>query len=232
MRWNLRCDIDTVREYRSTAAILGVNGVISAVCLLTSISGLGGCGGRIEPSASAEQSDTSSLRSDTGSAAMTSSPIDRTTHASPAAFKVELKTRGVLLSGLPGSNAYLSLGALAIVQTKPTPLQSEWLRLDAILDRSATVGQVNTALIAVNARIVAMQPGDTRIALELARTDGGLSPQSAANQLTAANAFQSIVESGLAASAPSDEIDAVPVMSTRAAGSMAPEPADPNAQFH
>lgn len=114
---------------------------------------------------------------------------------------------GVLLPGLPGENAFSALQPYVAgdrqseAAQQPAAAVNQPTPLNATLDMAATVGQVNAALDAVGARIVAMQPGRKTLAIELAPLGGG-SPstnQQAAASLLASHAFQSVQGPGLPA---------------------------------
>jgi hypothetical protein len=108
------------------------------------------------------------------------------------------------LAGLPGENAFTSVQAYAVKDREPEtacPMAAglnDAAALKATLDLGATVGQVNTALDAVGARIVSMRPGHKTLALELAPAHGvSLSNQQVAARLLASRAFQWVQGAGL-----------------------------------
>jgi hypothetical protein len=74
-------------------------------------------------------------------------------------------------------------------------------RVEAILSADALVGQVNSALTLVGARIVVMQPGNNRLMLELSGAGASTTPEALSQRL--AQAYSAVpTDEGLA------EIDA------------------------
>lgn len=101
-------------------------------------------------------------------------------------------SRGVLLDGVPGAQALESLRGY-VEDTASLKIQSEpvdRLRMNAVIARTATVGQVNTALTALGARIVSMQPGNSEVTLDVASFGRQRSKTAVATQLLATRAFE------------------------------------------
>lgn len=151
------------------------------------------CGGRLEPpTATSADADTDSA------ASMAQDPSPDTPQPTlNAALRVPAHDetsvtagQGVLLAGVPGTNAYSALRGH--VEETAHAAASPSQRLSAVIDRSATVGQVNAALTAADARIVSMQPGNPEVMLDLAQPAQGIDARNAVAQLLATRAFTSI----------------------------------------
>lgn len=153
---------------------------------------LSACGGRTEPTRTETAVDPAPLvRAATG-AASPASPATTRNATEPGSLTGSgpPTQRGVLLPGLAGENAYDTLQPYAAEVTQPTPLS-------ATLDLAATVGQVNAALAAVGARIVAMRPGHKTLTIELTTPGEPATNQTVAARLIASHAFQWVQGPGL-----------------------------------
>jgi len=98
-------------------------------------------------------------------------------------------TAGVLLEGAAGMNAIAALRDY----TAPASSTSTGLakpRVEAILSPNALVGQVNSALTLVGARIVGMQPGNSRLMLELANAGASTTAEALSQRLAYSRAFE------------------------------------------
>ena len=181
---------------------------LRATTLVALLGLLSACGGR---------SEQASIETPSGGIAAAQAATESISHATGAKFAATLAAaptgagtattarRGVLLPGLPGENAFSALQPYiagdrqSAVAQQPAAAMNHPTPLNATLDMTATVGQVNAALDAVGARIVAMQPGRKTLAIELVPLGGG-SPstnQQAAASLLASHAFQSVQGPGL-----------------------------------
>lgn len=169
-----------------------------ALLLLLISSTLAGCGGRGDPPLAEARLDTDSTVQGTPAIARTPSESAPQTASLPT-HAAATAPRGRLLEGLPGTNAYASLSDVAAGDpaASETPSAAR-IRLIAVIDRSATVGQVNAVLNEVGARIVSMQPGNDTLSLEVKSADGPPSIQDTAARLLATRAFQSVQGPGLA----------------------------------
>lgn len=100
---------------------------------------------------------------------------------------------GTLLDGIPGAYAYSALRSYVDEgAASASPEAPERLRLNAVIARTATIGQVNATLSAVGARIVSMQSGNSEVTLDLALQGGRPSRTDVASQLIATRAFVSV----------------------------------------
>jgi hypothetical protein len=98
-------------------------------------------------------------------------------------------TAGVLLEGAAGMKAIAALRDY----TAPASSASTGLakpRVEAILSPDALVGQVNSALTLVGARIVVMQSGNSRLMLELANAGASTTPEALSQRLAYSRAFE------------------------------------------
>ncbi len=98
-------------------------------------------------------------------------------------------TAGVLLEGAAGMKAMAALRDY----TAPASSASTGLakpRVEAILSADALVGQVNSALTLVGARIVVMQPGNNRLMLELTSAGASTTPEALSQRLAYSRAFE------------------------------------------
>lgn len=170
-------------------------------CLLALLSA---CGGRPEQtSTDVPVGSTSTARTSTESVSQADVQPRSTTEINTRARAATVFPRGVLLAGLPGDNAYAALQTYVVgdreaaVAHKSATASPDTPPLNATLDLAATVGQVNTALGAVGARIVVMQPGHKTLTIELAAVKASLSNQQAAASLLASRAFQWVQGPGL-----------------------------------
>jgi len=167
------------------------------------LSALSACGGRTEQA----MTDVSISNASTFHTSTDSPAAERLTARSSAVVPASASTvnappRGVLLMGVSGANAYAALSVHALdLPASPQRATSAPRRtaLTAFVDLSATVGQVNAALNAAGARIVAMRPGHTAIEIELTDSGGTVPPQDAAARLMASRAFQWVQGPGLPA---------------------------------
>lgn len=183
---------------RATRGVHDAARTTQAGTMLVLLGALSGCGGRIEPanteaplvSASAFQSTNESV-----APPGTSSRRTALTVAAPPA--IATPPRGVLLTGLPGANACSALRVYVIDAADAQTSASRRTPLTAFIDPTATVGQVNAALNAVGARIVAMQPGRNAVAIELEDEGGTKSPRDTVARLMASRAFQWVQGPGL-----------------------------------
>lgn len=186
-----------------TADLLRASAITCLMALLSA------CGGR--PEQTSTETLVGSTSTDRAAAESRSQPdaADTPTRSSTetwahAGAPIAIR-RGVLLAGLPGENAYAALQAYVVGDRElaavslPTAALTHAAPLNATLDLVATVGQVNAALSAVGAHIVAMQPGHKTLAIELTPVGGGtsLSNQQAAASLLASHAFQWVQGPGL-----------------------------------
>ncbi len=174
----------------------------SGVALVV-ISALSACGGRTEPEMTAASiSSASTFRAPTDSPATERLTARSSAVAAANASRVHASPRGVLLTEVSGANAFAALSVYALDPlASPQPETSAPRRtsLTAFIDLSATVGQVNAALNAAGARIVAMRPGHIAIEIELADAGGTVPLQDAAARLMASRAFQWVQGPGLPA---------------------------------
>lgn len=101
--------------------------------------------------------------------------------------------RGVLLGGAPGSSAVASVTQLIDNEPRARGVDAGVLRLTAVIDDGATVGQVNDALRVSGVRIVQMTQGSRSLQLE-AQQAGSARPsvQEVNARLAASQAFESI----------------------------------------
>ncbi len=184
------------------------------------VAALAGCGGRLEPTASTLTASAASaphgFLPDTAAPTQAVSPLAVPPQERAAAV------RGVLLPGVPGTNAYSALQGH--VEETADASASASQQLSAVIDRSATVGQVNAALIAVGARIVAMQPGNPELMLDLVQAARDPAARHAVAQLLATRAFTSVHRPG---SAPATV--QVGSFDAQAFDPSAPEPVDDHA---
>jgi hypothetical protein len=98
-------------------------------------------------------------------------------------------TAGVLLEGAAGMKAIAALrDYTALASSASTGLAKP--RVEAILSPDALVGQVNSALTLVGARIVVMQPGNSRLVLELANAGASTTPEALSQRLAYSRAFE------------------------------------------
>lgn len=191
-------------------------------CLLALLSA---CGGRSEQiSTDIPVGSTSTALTSAESVSQADVPPRRATEISAHAGAATAVRRGVLLAGLPGDNAYAALQVYVAGDHEvsftgvPAAAMTRAASLNATLDLAATVGQVNAALSAVGAHIVAMQPGHKTLAIELTTSDKPPSNRDVAANLIASRAFQWVQGAGLPTV--SHELTADPAVS---------EPADDHA---
>jgi hypothetical protein len=179
---------------------LRISVVISALTLLSA------CGGRSEPTAiEASSANAQAARVATESTAQAPAVAKRSAEAiGTDAAAVAAGQRGVLLTGLPGDNAYEALQFYAVVNRQtaatkqPTSAPTPSTPLKATLDPAATVGQVNAALDAVGARIVSMTPRNKTVTLAMSPIGGdALTSQQVAASLLASRAFKQVQGPGL-----------------------------------
>lgn len=170
-------------------------------CLLALLSA---CGGRTEQtSTDIPVGSTSTARTSAESTSQADIPTRSATEISAQAGTATSARRGVLLAGLPGDNAYAALQAYVVGDrevsetTLPAAALTHTAPLNATLDLAATIGQVNAALSAVGARIVAMQPGHKTLAIELTTSGTPPSNRDVAASLIESHAFQWVQGPGL-----------------------------------
>ncbi len=156
---------------------------------------LGACGGNFEPPGvatgigadlSARAASLEALRE------VRARPVGGSANTAAAAIGP-----GVLLDGLPGAYAYAALRGHveeSAAATSPSyePSASARLHLNAVIAQTATVGQVNAALNDLGARIVAMQPGNSEVMLDVATPGGRPAASQVAARLVASRAFESV----------------------------------------
>jgi hypothetical protein len=172
-------------------------------CLLVLLSA---CGGRPEQTSTDIQvGSTSKARTSPESVWQADAPPRSATKIRTQAGAATAVRRGVLLAGLPGDNAYAALQVYAAgdregsATSLPAAAMTRAVPLNATLDLAATVGQVNAALSAVSAHIVAMQPGHKTLAIELMSSGQPPSNRDVAASLIASRAFQWVQGPGLPA---------------------------------
>lgn len=164
---------------------------------------LGGCGGgepvSVDPTNEAASRSASGFaqtmeRSPTAAGTVTALAAPRgagltapgaasgSTPAAPA-------TAGVLLEGAAGMNAMAALRDYAApASSASTGLAKP--RVEAILSPNAMVGQVNSALTLVGARIVGMQSGNSRLMLELTSAGASTTAEALSQRLAYSRAFE------------------------------------------
>lgn len=96
---------------------------------------------------------------------------------------------GVLLDGAAGMNAIAAVHDFT-APSNASPGQAK-PRVEAILSPTAVVGQVNSALTLVGARIVGMQSGNSRLMLELNSAGASTTPEALSQRLAYSRAFES-----------------------------------------
>ncbi len=177
--------------------------ITQAGVALISLSALIACGGRTEPTMTeASISNASTFRAPADTPAPQRLPLRSNAVAAASASTVNASPRGVLLTGVSGANAFAALSVYVL--DSPASSQSatsapRTTSLTAFIDLSATVGQVNAALNAAGARIVAMRPGHTAIEIELADAVRTATLRDAAARLIVSRAFQWVQGPGLPA---------------------------------
>lgn len=185
-------------------------GVPVRASVMVSILGLlSGCGGRSEPTVVQQATPVSTASSRIAPESIAQAAPSARRKVEPIgsdAAAVSAGQRGVLLTGLPGDNAMEALQFYAVVNQQTTDakqrpsVSAAPMPLKATLDATATVGQVNAALGAVGARIVAMTPRNRTVTLALTPIGGaGLSNQQVAARLLASRAFTRVQGRGLPA---------------------------------
>lgn len=181
--------------------------VCSLVLLLAQLSA---CGGRSEQAiVETPQSGVSTAHAAPDKSLQVASSTRNSERVSAEAPAAKTVQRGVLLAGLPSDSAYSALHAYVESNQPATAASSvattltQGAPLKVTLDLGATVGQVNTALGAVGARIVSMRPGHQMLTIELpAVGHASLSAQKAASSLLSSRAFQAVQGTGVATTAP------------------------------
>lgn len=96
---------------------------------------------------------------------------------------------GVLLEGAAGMKAMAALRDYTAPASSASPGLAK-PRVEAILSPNAMVGQVNSALTLVGARIVSMQPGNSRLMLELNGAGASTTPEALSQRLAYSRAFE------------------------------------------
>ena len=168
--------------------------ITQAGVALAVLSALIACGGHTDPTMTeAPISNASTFRAPADTPASQRLPLRSNAVAAASASTVRASPRGVLLTDVSGSNAYAALSMCVLdspASSQPATSAPHTTSLTALIDLSATVGQVNAALNAAGARIVAMRPGHTAIEIELADAVGTATLRDAAARLMASRAFQ------------------------------------------
>ncbi len=100
--------------------------------------------------------------------------------------------RGVLLAGSPGSSAVAAVSQMVDDDPRARGVDAGVLRLAAVIDDGATVGQVNDALRMAGVRIVQMTPGNRSLLLEGQTGQSRPGEQDVLTGLAASQAFESI----------------------------------------
>lgn len=187
---------------------------------------LAGCGGRLDSTVSTPTAfvgssieSAASMSHDTPASTLAATRLASAPNETPATA-----VRGVLLPGVPGTNAYSALHDHVEETADATASASQ--RLNAVIDRNATVGQVNAAMSAVGARIVSMQPGNAELVLGLAQPAHDPAARHAVAQLLATRAFTSIHAPG---SAPVPAAALAESVHAQGFDPSAPEPIDDHA---
>jgi len=108
--------------------------------------------------------------------------------AASAAAPAAPAMSGVLLEGVAGMNAIAALRNFTAPENPSPGLAKP--RVEAILSPNAMVGQVNSALTLVGARIVSMQPGNSRLMLELNSAGASTTPEALSQRLAYSRAFE------------------------------------------
>jgi hypothetical protein len=180
--------------FQSRLAIL-VNAIVLAM--------LSGCGGGepvpVVPTNEASSRSANSFaqtleRSPTAAGTVTALAAPRgagltASGAASASTPAAAATAGVLLDGTAGMNAIAALRDY----TAPASSESTGLakpRVEAILSPNALVGQVNSALTLVGARIVGMQSGNSRLMLELDSAGASTTAEALSQRLAYSRAFE------------------------------------------
>lgn len=171
--------------------------VCSLVLLLAQLSA---CGGRSEQS-TADLGPGSVLTA----RSLPESPLRAVSsvRSTDQAHVVKAAQRGVLMAGRAGDNAFAALQVFSADDREPVAVSQKSVALthlpalDATLNLSANVGEVNAALNGAGARIVGMHPGHKTITLELIDSNPPLTNPQAAASLLASRAFQWVQGPGL-----------------------------------
>jgi hypothetical protein len=183
----------TPTPFQSRPAIL-----VSAI-VLTLLSGCGG--GEPVPVAPTNEASSRSAnnfaqtleRSPTAAGTVSALAIPRgagltAPGAASASTPAAAATAGVLLEGAAGMNAIAAVRDFTAPSNASPGLAKP--RVEAILSPNAMVGQVNSALTLVGARIVGMQSGNSRLMLELTSAGASTTPEALSQRLAYSRAFE------------------------------------------
>lgn len=170
--------------------------ILASAIVLTLLSG---CGGGepvpVTPTNEASARSTASFErtleqapTSAGTVTALRAPRDAGMVMPGAASAVAAATAGVLLEGAAGMNAIAAVRDFTAPSNASPGLAKP--RVEAILSPNAMVGQVNSALTLVGARIVGMQSGNSRLMLELTSAGASTTPEALSQRLAYSRAFE------------------------------------------